>query len=140
MKKVCSALLILVLLFACSVPAHAAQAPTVSPLYVNTTQARLTFTISESGNASFTVTIIGKSTATKISTVTYLERKVGTSWVRVDLGTTNDELLYSTTASYLSKNYTHSLTVKGEYRAVCDVTVEGTVEDETFTLTNTCDY
>lgn len=140
MKKNCSILLALVFLFACIVPVHAAQVPSVSPLWANTSQAYLTLTISESGNASFTVTVIGKSTATKISTVTYLERKVGSSWVRVDLGTTNDELLYSTTASYLSKNYTKTLTTKGEYRAVCEITVNGTVEDETFTLTNTYTY
>lgn len=140
MKKICSILLSVVLLFACSVPAYAAQAPTVSPLYVNTSQASVVFNISESGEANIVVTCVGKSTATKISTVTYLERKVGSSWVRVDIDSTDNEWVYSTTASYVRKNYTHTVTVRGEYRAVCEVTVKGTVEDETFTLRNTCDY
>ena len=140
MKKTCSILLILVLLFACITPAHAAQIPSVSPLWENTSQAYLSFTILESGESSFTVTIIGNSSAILISTVTYLEQKVGSSWVRVDIGTTNNELLYRTTNSYVRKNYTHTFTERGEYRAVCDVTVYGTAENETFTLTNTCDY
>lgn len=140
MKKTCSILLILVLLVACITPAHAAQIPSVTPLYENTSNATLSFTITESGEASFTVNISSDSSAIMISTVTYLEQKVGSSWVRVDIGTTNNELLYRTTNSYLHKNYTHTLTSRGEYRAVCDVTVYGTAANDVFTLTNTCDY
>lgn len=140
MKKTCSILLTLVLLFACITPAHAAQIPSVSPLWVNTSQASIAFGIDETGEATIVVTVIGKSSAFMISTVTYLEQKVGSSWVRVDIGTTNNELLYRTTNSYVRKNYTHTFTERGEYRAVCEVTVYGTAENETFTLTNTCDY
>ena len=140
MKKVCSALLAFALLLVCTVPSHAAQAPTVSPLYVNTTQASVSFAISEYGKANIVVTCVGNSTATKISTVTYLEQKIGSVWVRVAIDSPNNEWLYTTTASFMQQSYDHTVTFKGKYRAVCEFTVEGTIEDETFTLTNTYEY
>lgn len=140
MKRILSALLVVTLLLISATPAFAALPETVSPQYINTSQASVAITISANGVASIAVKCIGDSSATSISTTTYLERKVGTSWVRVDLGTTDNVWTESVSTRYLVKTYSKSLSVKGEYRATTTFTVNGTTENETFTLYNTRTY
>ena len=140
MKKVCSLILIIMLLFAATVPAAAAQSEPVSPQYINTSQAGVSITINTSGKVSITVMCIGGSTATKIHTVTYLERQVGSSWVRVDIDEVNDEWVDTVSGSRMAINYSHDVTVRGTYKVTTVFTVYGTKEDETFTLYNTRTY
>lgn len=141
MRKITALFLFAILLATAVLPAAAAQPEgLVSPLLLNTAQADVTIAITEDGLCSMTVTCIGKSTATGISTVTYLERKVGSSWVRVDTGTTDDQWLYNVTASRLVKNYKLQLTIKGEYRVTSVVTVTGSAGTETLTLQNSATY
>ena len=140
MKKVCSLILVLMLLFAAAVPADAAQAEPVSPRYINTSQAGVSITINTSGKVSITVMCIGGSTATKIHAVTYLERQVGSSWVRVDIDEVNDEWVNAVNGSRMAVNYSHNVTVKGTYKVTTEFTVHGTQADETFTLYNTRTY
>ena len=127
MKKLTSLLLTLMLLLIAVLPVQAALPETAVPYYANTSQAGVTFVISEDGSASWTITCIGKSSATGIDAVTYLERQVGGNWVRVDLDVANDEYTYSTTASRFAKNHKHTLTEAGTYRAVVVFTVYGYV-------------
>jgi len=83
---------------------------------------------------------LGKSSCTGIDSVTYLEYKVGNSWMRVDLGNENDEYTYSTTASRMVQSYDITLTTPGTYRAVVIFTVYGTQQDETITAINEHDF
>lgn len=136
MKKLASLILVAVLLIATAAPAYAAVPETAVPFYANTSQAGVTFTISADGSASWTIMCIGKSSCIGIDAVTYLERQVGSSWERVDLGNANDEYTYSTTASRFAQNNKFTLTTPGTYRAVVVFTVYGTTEDEVLTYWN----
>ena len=49
-------------LFACILPASAAQTPTVEPLYDNATIASVSLSIASSGKATVKITLQGKST------------------------------------------------------------------------------
>ena len=140
MKKFTALILATILLFATTATTYAALPETAVPYYANTSQASIPLVISENGEASWTIMCIGKSSCTGIDAVTYLERQVGSSWVRVDLGNLNDEYTYSTTSSYILQNYKFTLTAHGTYRAVVVFTVYGTVEDETITLRNEHDF
>lgn len=140
MKKLVTLLLAALLLLANTVPAYAAAPETAVPFYANTSQASVSFVINDAGEASWTIMCIGKSTCTGIDAVTYLERKVGNSWVRVDLENADDEYTYSTTAGRFAQNNKHTFTAYGTYRAVVEFTVYGTYEDETITLWNEHDY
>ena len=137
MKKITAIILTLALLFVTAVPALAAVPEVAVPYYANTSQASVSFVISDDGEASWTIMCIGKSSCTGIDAVTYLEYQVGSSWVRVDLGNESDEYTYSTTASRFVQNNKLTLTTPGTYRAVVVFTVYGTVEDETLTYLNT---
>ena len=120
MKKLISLSLILSLIFALAVPAFGAQKETASPYLLNTQLATATISISDSGLASVSVTCVGKSNVTRISTITYLERKVGSSWVRVDIDETNDQWTYSTTSTRMVQHYSQQLNLTGQYRVVAE--------------------
>ncbi len=140
MKKITAIILTFILLLATAVPSLAAVPEVAVPYYANTSQAGIPFVIRENGEAGWTITCLGKSSCTGIDSVTYLEYKVGSSWVRVDLGNENDEYTYSTTASRMVQSYDFTLTTPGTYRAVVVFTVYGTQEDETITLWNEHDF
>jgi hypothetical protein len=140
MKKITAILLTIVLLLATAVPTFAAVPEVAVPYYTNTSQARVSFVISDNGEASWTIMCIGKSSCTCIDAVTYLEYQVGNSWERVDLGNENDEYIYSTVASSIIQNNKITLTTPGTYRAVVVFTVYGTQENETLTYWNPHDF
>lgn len=140
MKKLISLTLSLILIFALAVPAFGAQNETASPYLLNTQRASVSVAISDSGLLSTTVTCIGKSNVTSISTVTYVERKVGSSWVRVDIDATNDQWTYSTTSSRMVKSYSQQLTLTGQYRVVSECTVVSPDGTEVLDLNNTATW
>ena len=140
MKRITAIILTLVLLFATAIPSLAAVPEVAVPYYANTSHASVSFVIEDNGAASWTITCLGKSSCTGIYAVTYLERQVGSSWVRVDLGNANDEYTYNTTASRIAQNNKTTLTTPGTYRAVVVFTVYGTQENETITLWNEHDF
>lgn len=140
MKRITAILLTIVLLLATAVPAFAAVPEVAVPYYANTSQANVSFVISDNGEASWTIMCIGKSSCTGIDAITYLEYQVGSSWMRVDIGTVNEEYTYSTTASRFVQNNKTTLLTPGTYRAVVEFTVYGTQETETITLWNLHDF
>lgn len=140
MKRITAILLAAVLLLATAVPSFAAVPEVAVPYYANTSQANVSFVISDNGEASWTIMCIGKSSCTGIDAVTYIEYQVGNSWARVDLGNGVYEYTYSTTASRFVQNNKITFTMPGTYRAVVEFTVYGTQEDETITLWNRHDF
>lgn len=138
MKKILSCILILATIFALAQPAFAAQPDELTPQYVNATQARVSLTISRSGEAIVTVTLAGNNGLKKASVTTYLEKKVNGVWTRVDISAANDEWVYSTTDRIFSKPYSASLSSTGQYRAVAKFTLTAsTVEYITDTYSAT---
>ena len=118
MKRILALLLILTLAFASVQAVSAATAEQISPQYVNTEDAQVSLYISSAGKATITVRCTGTDSMTSAQTTTYLERKDGASWVRVDNGEANNAWVYSTTSQTISKTYSLSLTQTGQYRAV----------------------
>lgn len=132
MKRIFSIFLAMVVLLAAAAPASAAQLPEVSPYYTNATKATVNLTISNSGNATIKVTCSGKSNVTKITAKTYLEIKVNTTWLRIDLGTTDNTWTDTVYSNYMSVSHTKQVRATGEYRAVTVFTV---VADTTEVIT-----
>lgn len=140
MKRILSLILAVIFFMGVNIPTYAAMPETITPLWANTSQAQVTFVIRDNGEASWTIICDGKSSCTGIDAITYIERKIGTFWVKIDLGVPNNEYRYSTTNSYLVQNHETTITSPGTYRAVVIFTVYGTVEDEAFTLRNEHGY
>lgn len=132
MRKTVAFFLATTLLLAMCIPVSAAE-NSIQPYYINTNQAKVLMGIDDDGLASINVTCIGNSNATRIQITTYIEKLVGSTWVRVSIGQVNNQWTASTTARYLAKNYSHQLTTAGSYRAVAVFTVSGSTS-ETFTL------
>lgn len=131
MKKLTALILSLILLLTATTPAFAAQTETtVTPRYINTSQAGVTFAILEGGVAEWTIACFGESSCTSIDAVTYVERKMGTVWMRMSVDHPIKEYYYSVTGAELVNTYQLQLNFAGEYRAVVEFTVHGTVEDE----------
>lgn len=139
MKKMIAITLTVFTLFACILPASAAQTPTVEPLYDNATIASVSLSIDSSGKATVKITLQGKSTLKSTSVTTYLEKKVGTQWVRVDIDAAGDAWQYSTTSRAFQKIYSTTLSSSGQYRAVATFTLTGSTT-ETVTVNDTATY
>lgn len=134
MKRIFSAILILVTIFAISCPAFAAE-----PRYANANTLTATMSITSSGKASIFIRMSGSSSLTQANIKVYLEKKVGGTWTRVDIGTVNDVWEYTTTNSSVTKTYSTQLSSTGNYRAVAVFTLSGTTVEE-ITKTATATY
>ncbi len=127
--------LVLVLILTMSVPAFGVQTETTAP-YLDTQLASARISISGSGLAEVIITCVGKANITRISTVTYLERKVGSNWVRVDIDAANDQWTYNTTSTRMVQNYSQQLSLTGEYRVVAECTIVSPNGTEVLDLDN----
>lgn len=136
MKKVSALILTAVFLLLSALPAAAAQPPSVMPLYENANKAEIRTNFSNS-MLEFTVYVKGNNNVTGISTVTWLQRKVGNYWIRCNVGTDNNKLYYETTGIIVNQTYTYNVVNTGEYRVVSEVTIHTASGDEEFTLYET---
>ena len=120
-------LLLIAMLFANALPSHAAVVtpPTISPQYETTNNMRADITITSTGYASITVTVMGTSGTNTISLVTYLEKYNYGMWTRVAIGTENNEWKYTKNGTTLNKTYSYALPASGQYRVVSLVTLNG---------------
>lgn len=128
MKRVISVLLIAVLLVTClnTSSLAAKTSETVSPYYNNANSARAVLQISDFGKMTLKLTCQGISgVTTKITAVSYVQRKVGLVWVKVDNGL--DGKKWTDTVNGVSMNKTHTLQLEktGTYRAKVEYTVYG---------------
>ena len=130
MKKVLLTILCCVLLIG-SIPVASFAAvgggEIAVPLYNNASKIRGTFTINESGEASLNASCIGISSTTNSITITSkIEKKNSDgTWSIVDIGTSNNTWVDSTTNLVLVVNHSATLS-NGTYRAVFDYVVSGT--------------
>lgn len=139
MKRILSLILIFAALLLTAAPAYAALPPAAEPQYTDADNAIVSLSIDNSGNATLTLRIFGKASLTRTAVVSYLEKKVGSTWVRVDIDTPNNAWFYTTTNKNFSRSYQTQLTGSGEYRATCEFTFYGTVT-ETATKTALATY
>lgn len=138
MKRLIAAVLVIASICAMEYPVHAATPATIEPRYANVQTATVSLSISNSGLATARITVLGKSTLEETNVVVYLEKKIGSSWVRVDIGTSNNEWEYTSTSISFNKTYTKQLSSHGQYRAVAEFTFTATtVEEVTKTATAT---
>lgn len=143
-KKLIACLMTLVVLVTGAVPfASAAADPGIELYGYNYALASVYLNISSSGKAVAQIESYGKPNyIDRTSIVVYLEKKSGSSWTRVNIGTTGNQWSYSTASANLTTQFTHQLTSKGTYRAVCKFTYTGsypghTNESVTRTATDT---
>ena len=102
MKRLTSLVLSLVLLLTIVTPAFAVQPETtVSPRYINTSQASISLVITEDGLAEWSIMCFGKTNCTSIDAVTYLERKMGSLWIKMSIDYPITDYHYSVTGRNL---------------------------------------
>jgi hypothetical protein len=134
MKKATSILILFAMLLALVNPANAAAItePQISPRYTNAETVTTDISISTSGVASVVLNVSGYANLETISVTTYIEKYNYGMWVRVNIGTTNNEWTYSYKGQAMRKTYSYTLTSSGQYRAVSLFTLAG---DTTETIT-----
>ena len=109
------------------IPAFAEDGVIISPMYNNTSRTNTAFAINSSGNATVTVGYFGFSGITTHAKITtYIERKLlGLFWVRVDIGTTNNQWIDNPVGHQFITSHSTQLSQTGHYRAVVLYTIYG---------------
>lgn len=129
MKKIISLLVSTFAIAIClsiSVIAVTSNETEVVPYYNNTNKASVTFAISSTGKATFNLSCIGKSgVTTKITAVSYIQRKVGLIWIKVDNGLDGKKWTDTVNGSNLIKSHSLQLSQTGTYRTKVEYTVYG---------------
>lgn len=134
MKRATSILLLLAMILALVNPTNAAviTEPQISPLYINAETVTTDISISSTGVAAIVLNVSGYANVERISVTTYIEKYNYGMWVRVNIGTTNNEWTYTYNGQAMRKMYSYKLSSSGQYRAVSLFTLTG---DTTETLT-----
>ena len=128
MKRIISALLVAVLLITCiGTSSFAIESnDIVRPYYNNTDYVTINLSISDTGKATVKLTCKGETgVTTKITAVSYLQRKVGLIWVKVDNGLDGKKWNDTVNGVNLIKTHTLQLEKTGSYRAKVEYTVYG---------------
>jgi hypothetical protein len=136
MRKAASLILALALcISAFVIPVSAKdEVDIISPRYTNAHNPDVNLTIDSNGLATVKSSCQGVSGTTSIRGITYLQRKVGDSWIRVDIPGALDQWESSVSGRIYSVTKTHQLTIPGTYRAVTIFTVTaGSTETVTVT-------
>lgn len=100
----------------------------ITPYWNNTDSYAFNFTISDSGMATLSFNCTGESNVvTKIVAYSYIEMKIGSSWVRISNGQPNSQWTDTVTNGYrLATSHKLQLTSSGTYKAVANFHVYGT--------------
>ena len=118
------------------------EEPVIMPCYNNAENTDVRLTINSSGKATIKIICSGKEGVTsKITAVTYLQRKVGLIWVKVDNGLANKEWVDTVYTIDMNKTHTLQLEKTGSYRVKTEFTVKGTGgASDVINLTATAEY
>ena len=103
----------------------------VEPRFSNVAATSTAFTITNTGLACVSTGYYGiDGVTTRVFSIVYLEKKVlGLFWTRVDIGTTDDEWVDTSTDVDDRFSHTFQLNSKGTYRAVFKIVAGGTNGD-----------
>lgn len=124
MKRIACLILSFLIIASAPVSAYAAPPPDgteVQSLYA--TNPAVIFSVSESGKASIRTTCRGTDDVTKITAKTRIDKKSGTNWVRVNVGTSDNYLYRTANSSTLIAGHTVSLPGSGAYRCTTTFTL-----------------
>ncbi len=138
MKKWISCILVL-LLVATQPAAQVSANPLVEPLWENANSASVSLSISSTGYATVHVSFMGSFLLKSATVTTFLEKRVGNGWTRVELPTLHDAWIDTTTSIVFDKTHSVQLDSKGEYRATVRFIWTGSIV-EPATLTDHAVY
>lgn len=126
---------LMALLLVATLPAAQVSAnPLVDLQWVNANSAHVSLTISDTGYATVNVGFKGSFSLKSATVTTFLEKRVGNEWVRVELPTLHDAWIDTTTWFDLEETHTVQLDSKGEYRVTARFIWTGSiVENATLT-------
>lgn len=140
MKRIACLILSLLIITSVPVSAYAAQpSGGIELLSLCTAKPTVTFRIAEGGNASVKLICSGKSDVTKIKTKTCIEKKSGTKWVKVNVGTSDNYIYHSVSSSRMMISFKEQLTGSGSYRCTTAFTLYAKTT-ETITITMYAEY
>ena len=124
MKRIACLMLSFIITIGASVSAYAAQ-PTdeAEPQSLYSSKPTVTFSISANGTAYLKITCRGTNNVTKITSKTCIDKKVGTKWVRVNVGTSDNYLYRTANSSTLIASHAVSLPGSGSYRCITTFTL-----------------
>ena len=136
MKKVTALILAIFMVFNFTCMVFAEEEPPIQgedvEEYVNTQKAETTLSINSTGTATVKIACTGLPGTSHISSVTYLEKRSGSSWSRVSFNGMS-QIEDGVSASCLSRTYTTTVG-SGTYRATAIFTVTRGGVDETVTV------
>lgn len=140
MRRIACFMLSLLIITGVPVFACAAQSPGgIETQNLYSAKPTVTFIIAGDGNSSVTLRCPGKSDVTKIKAKTCIEKKSGTRWVKVNVGTSDNYIYHSVNSSKLMTSFTKQLTGSGSYRCTTTFTLYAKTT-ETITITNYAEY
>lgn len=140
MRRIACFMLSLLIITGVPVSACAAQASGgIETQSLYTARPTVNISISEAGIATFYLTCRGKSDVTKIKAKTCIEKKSGTRWVKVNIGTADNYIYHSVNSSKMMTSFTKQLTGSGSYRCTTTFTLYAKTT-ETITITNYAEY
>ncbi len=140
MKRIACLMLSLLIVTGVPVSAYAAQPSggiELQSLYA--TKPTVTFRIAEGGSASVNLICSGKSDVTKIKAKTCIEKKSGTKWVKVNVGTSDNYIYHSASSSRMITSFKKQLTGSGSYRCTTTFTLYAK-NTEAITITEYAEY
>ena len=110
MRRIACFILSLLIITGVPVSACAAQSPGgIETQSLYSAKPTVTFIIAGDGNSSVTLRCPGKSDVTKIKAKTCIEKKSGTRWVKVNVGTSDNYIYHSVNSSKLMTSFTKQL-------------------------------
>lgn len=140
MRRIACFMLSLLIITGVPVSACAAQASGgIETQSLYTARPTVTFIIAGDGNSSVTLRCPGKSDVKKIKAKTCIEKKSGTKWVKVNVGTSDNYIYHSVNSSKMMTSFTKQLTGSGSYRCTTTFTLYAKTT-ETITITNYAEY
>lgn len=140
MRRIACFILSLLIITGVPVSACAAQSPGgIETQSLYTAKPTVNISISKAGIATFYLTCRGKSDVTKIKAKTCIEKKSGTRWVKVNVGTSDNYIYHSVNSSKMMTSFTKQLTGSGSYRCTTTFTLYAKTT-ETITITTYAEY
>lgn len=140
MKRIACLILSLLIITGVPVPARAAQTPCgIETQSLYSAKPTVNISISEAGIATINLICRGKSDVTKIKTKTCIEKKSGTKWVKVNVGTSDNYIYHSVSSSRMMISFKEQLSGSGSYRCTTAFTLYAKTT-ETITITNYAEY
>ena len=132
MKKVISIMMALLLAFSTMSVVFAEPSDSeITPYYDNTIDAKASFSISSGGYATGTLRYSANSNFTRATIYSYIEKKVGSSWMRVYNGQSSNQWVESSYSASFTTSHSIQLASTGNYRFCVEFHMYGSKPTDT---------